>query len=831
MWSNGFGSFEFNSLTSVPVPENSALAAGITGAYAGLSNEVLIIAGGMRTRPDDAQKQHYLDDIYIYNNAIDTSHPRWNRQSLKLPEKMAFGTAITTDNGVILIGGRNHDHPLNRVMRLEWNPDSAKVEFEPYPPLPRPLAHCAAGLLDNRIYVAGGKTRLTGTDTTRYFYTLDLRQEGSPDFAWQSMPSWPGPPRIDPVVAVQSNGETDCLYVFGGKNDSVLLQEGFEYNPDQNSWKNLSETSDLNFPVSANAAFRAGTNSIVFAGCMQSKNPDSTAQQPVFPNKEILVYNTVTRTLTPFGELPFPSQSHSAVIHLDDGIILAGGIEASGNSTKTVHKITISENRRTFGVPNTIVLAGYFAILIFIGWYFARRQKSTDDFFKGGGRVPWWAAGLSIFGTVLSAITFMAIPAKTYATDWSYFMFNMGIIMVAPLVILWFIPFYRKLNITTAYEFLEIRFNLATRLLGSLSFILFQIGRMGIVLFLPSIALSVVTGIPIIACILVMGIFSMIYTSIGGIEAVIWTDVIQVIVLLGGALLSLVIIALNVQNGLPGMIEVGIEQDKFNIFNTVFDLKQPYLWTVLVASLFTNLTTYGTDQTIVQRYLTVKDQRAASNSVWTNAILSVPASLLFFMMGTALFVFYRQHPTETSLAIQEADAIFPWYIMTQLPRGVSGLLIAGVFAAAMSSLSSSINSAATAYITDFHQRFGWGQQQHSLRAAKRASVIIGIVGTLFAVFMASWDIKSLWDEFNKILGLVLGGLGGVFLLGVLSRRASGIGALGGILISAIVQYFVALYQPVHLLLYTGTGVITCFISGQVISLFFPNKNQKRPGNS
>jgi len=405
-------------------------------------------------------------------------------------------------------------------------------------------------------------------------------------------------------------------------------------------------------------------------------------------------------------------------------------------------------------------------------------------------------------------------------------MFNMGIIIVAPFVIMWFIPFYRKLNITTAYEFLEIRFNLATRLLGSFSFILFQIGRMGIVLFLPSIALNVVTGIPIIVCILVMGLLSMIYTSIGGIEAVIWTDVIQVIVLLGGALLSIVVIAQSVQDGLVGIIHAGIEQDKFNIFNTAFDLKQPLLWTVLIASLFTNLTTYGTDQTIVQRYLTVKDQRAASKSVWTNAILSVPASLLFFLIGTALFVFYRQFPTETSLAIQEADAIFPWYIMTQLPQGISGLLIAGIFAAAMSSLSSSINSAATAYITDFHQRFGWGHQEKSLLAAQWASVIVGVVGTLFAVFMASWDIKSLWDEFNKILGLVLGGLGGVFLLGVLSRRASGIGALGGILISAIVQYFVARYQPVHLLMYTATGVITCFISGQVISLFFPNKKKQ-----
>ena len=211
----------------------------------------------------------------------------------------------------------------------------------------------------------------------------------------------------------------------------------------------------------------------------------------------------------------------------------------------------------------------YLVILAWMGWYFSKRQKSTNDFFKGGGRVPWWAAGLSIFGTVLSAITFMAIPAKTYSSDWSYFMYNMGIALVAPLIIILFVPYFRKQNVTTAYEFLELRFNLATRLIGSLFFILFQIGRMAIVLLLPSIALSIVTGVNVIICILIMGLVSMIYTSIGGIEAVVWTDVLQVIILLGGAILALVIISLDVTGGLIGIINQGLEQEKFNIFNSL----------------------------------------------------------------------------------------------------------------------------------------------------------------------------------------------------------------------------------------------------------------------
>ena len=166
----------------------------------------------------------------------------------------------------------------------------------------------------------------------------------------------------------------------------------------------------------------------------------------------------------------------------------------------------------SFGWLNVLVLVIYFLLLLFIGYYFSKRQKSTDDYFRGGGRVPWWAAGLSIFGTGLSAITFMAIPAKAYATDWAYIWFNAGILLMAPIIIYSFIPLFRKLNISSAYEYLEMRFNVILRLIGSVSFILFQIGRMAVVLFLPAIAINVVTGIDIYTCILLMGILSLGYT-------------------------------------------------------------------------------------------------------------------------------------------------------------------------------------------------------------------------------------------------------------------------------------------------------------------------------
>ncbi|MDX1284668.1 MAG: hypothetical protein R3182_06640, partial [Draconibacterium sp.] len=299
--------------------------------------------------------------------------------------------------------------------------------------------------------------------------------------------------------------------------------------------------------------------------------------------------------------------------------------------------------------------------------------------------------------------------------------------------------------------------------------------------------------------------------------------VMQVIVLLGGAILSLLLIILAVDGGFPVIIETAVENQKFNVFDVTWSLQQPTVWVMLLGGIFANIITYGTDQTMVQRYLTTKSQKEASKSVWTNAVLTIPATIIFFFVGTALFVFYQFYPNELTPNLLNNDAIFPWYIATQLPAGISGLLIAGIFAASMSSLSSSMNSAATAYATDIHFRFKLNKKGNELQLARRATLVVGLAGTLFALFMATLDIKSLWDEFQRILGLVIGSLGGVFLLGILVKRANSSGAVIGILGSVIVQIIVAFYEPVHLLVYSATGVISCFIIGYFGSLFFKSR--------
>ena len=417
----------------------------------------------------------------------------------------------------------------------------------------------------------------------------------------------------------------------------------------------------------------------------------------------------------------------------------------------------------------------------------------------------------------------MAIPAKTYSTDWSYFLLNMSVFLSLPLVILLFIPYYRQKKLNTPYEYLEIRFSSIIRLLGSCCFILYQIGRIGVILFLPSIALNLVTGVDIFLCIALMGGVSLIYTLMGGIEAVIWTDVVQVFVLMGGVSLSLILIIIDIENGFSGIIEQAKIYGKFNAFDLTLSLKEPTVWVMLFGGFFINLTTYGTDHTMVQRYLVTPTQKEAQKSLWIGALLTIPATFIFFFMGTALFVFYQVNPSALNNDFINNDAIFPWYIVSQLPTGVSGILIAAIFAAAMSSLSSSMNSGAASFSADVYDRYGFVWNKDPLKMARWTTLCIGMMGILFALFMATADIKSLWDQFNKILGLIFGSLGGVFMLGLLTKKANTKGVLIGIVVSFTIQLIISFQQSVHLLMYAATGMISCFISGYFGSLLFKSK--------
>ena len=478
------------------------------------------------------------------------------------------------------------------------------------------------------------------------------------------------------------------------------------------------------------------------------------------------------------------------------------------------------------GWLNWIVLGGYLILLIGVGIYFAKREKSTEDFFLAGRRIPWWAAGLSIFGTQLSAITYLAMPARAYATDWSLLPLNVGILAIAPLVVYVYIPIFRRLNVTTAYEYLEKRFHISIRILGSLSFIAFQLGRMGIVILLPALALSAVTGANVYVCIALIGVLSTVYTTLGGMEAVIWTDVLQAVVLIGGALIALIIMIGALDGGWKEFVTVGAANNKFTLIHPGWDWTKDSLMVVVLGALFTNsLVPYTTDQSVIQRYLSTPDQKQAGKAVWINGILAVVAGILFLTVGTALFVFYKANPTRLT-TLEATDQIFAIFIWREMPAGLSGLVVAGVFAAAMSSLDSSIHSISTAVTTDFVRRFKPALMPRTyLALARGLTVIFGIIGTATAMLMASAQVEYLWDFFLGIMGLFGGTLAGLFILAIFTKKVRTVHAWLGAAVSMSVLLYVKLATDLNGLLYGAIGVTICFLTGFLSSRIIRHHNK------
>jgi SSS family solute:Na+ symporter len=855
--------FSIDKIGELP-PMGPGQNPGVAGVFSGIAGDKLIIAGGANfpdKKPWEGGLKTFSDKIYVYQLSHDSIGLIDDSQ--ELPYEVAYGSSVSIPDGILCIGGNNRETCFSKVFLLKWDDHTKEVQYETFPDLPEPLTYASAVLSGQVVYVIGGSSSPDGIDTGNYFFRLDLSKKRTAGFGWTSEPAFPGPGRIHAVSAVQSNGTRPCIYLFSGRsvgmeNKLTVFTDGLIYDPVLKQWEQVNAAGSAGFPVMAGTALPFGSGNILFFGgapgnllfreqnlkakltkAISSRDSSIISSSknellqyyichPGFSN-DILLYNTITKTIIHTGKSDISLPVTTKAILWKNGMILTSGEIKPGLRTPDLLCIQVNHQQFHFGWLNSGVIFIYFLILIIMGYLFSGKQKNTDDYFKGGGRISWWAAGISLFGTTLSAITFMAIPAKTYSTDWSYFLLNMSIFLVAPLIIVLFIPFFRKLNITTAYEYLEERFNLAVRLLGSISFILFQIGRMAIILLLPSLALNVVTGIDVFLCILLMGIVSLVYTLMGGIEAVIWTDVIQVVILLFGAIIALALMIIQVDGGIPEICKMAAEDHKFNLFDFRMTLREPTVWVMLIGGLFTNITTYGTDQTMVQRYLTTRTEKEARQSVWTNAWMAIPATILFFSIGTALYAFYRTFPEQMNPALENLDSVFPWYIASQLPAGLSGLLIAGIFAAAMSSLSSSMNSAATAYSTDIHFRFGLTSKVPPLKIARLSTLVIGLTGTLFALFMATWNIQSLWDEFNKLVGLIIGSLGGLFLLGILTRKANGPGALIGIGISILVQTVVSNHQTVHLLMYTATGVVSCFVFGWLGSFLFPGQNKQTEG--
>lgn len=821
---------------------------GVAGAFTGVHNGVLIIAGGANFpagMPWEGGRKVYHNAIYVLQKNGDSA--QWiSSKTKQLFQNIAYGASVSVADGVVCMGGDTPQGASKDVFLMQWNDSQKDVIFKKLPELPSGISNAGATSIGSVVYLSGGESN--GKPSGK-FLSLDL---SSANPVWKSLPDVPVAMSHSVVVA-QSNGKNPCIYVVGGRSSSPtgisdLHRTVFCYNPQDNSWEKRSDISDGNTSttLSAGTGLAIGSSYIqlfggdkgnVFhqietfnariAGATNDSEKQKLQTEKVALlsshkgfSKDIYLYNTVTNTWAKTGTLPGPGQVTTTAVKWGSDIIIPSGEVKPGIRTPVITMGKI-QNTSLFSWIDSAVLFVCFLLMTAGRFLFTSKTSTTNDYFKGGERIPQWAAGISIFGAKLSAITFMGIPAKTYATDWTYFFLLMTIIMVMPVVAKYFIPFYRRLHVTSAYEYLGKRFNYGSRAMASALYVLLQLGRMGIVVLLPSIALTLVTGIDVNICIILIGVISIFFTVKGGIEAVIWVEVIQVLILASGALFCLFYLPFQI-NDWKGGITALQEAEKLKVFDFHLDFSEPTFWVVIVGGLAISLLTYGTDQTTVQRYLTTTDEKESIRSLKLGAWLTLPSTIVFFSIGTLLFLFFREQPREVNMALENQDNIFPWYIVSQLPVGLSGLLIAGIFAAAMSSTEASMNSTATLLTTDFYQKLNPDvTPKQTLFFARAATLLLGIFVTCIALYMAHKGVSSLWDKFNTILGLFTGCIGGAFILGIFTKKANGTGVMAGMAMSCVTQILIQQYTQLHLLMYAFTGLLSCIFFGYLISLLFP----------
>lgn len=843
-------------------------ALGLGGPLVGVHSDALIVAGGANfPEPVWENDKVWRDDAWVLARS-ETGEYAW-QGGFKLDRPVAYAACASTSHGVVCIGGNDGDNSFAECFILQWNSATQQLEQKPLPALPAPCVYGAAAAIGETVYVTGGQLGGELATATNRFFRLDLSTyDGTERSAlWEPLPGWPGPARAFHIAVAQHNGFDQCIYVISGR--SSLAIDGVEELPGEavtDDWYALRDVYEFdpqhydatafdgaNGSYSGSGRFaapwrrRADVPQCVMAGPagaigqahiyvlggdtgrLAPRTDELKLDHPGFP-KKTFAYHTITDTWVEAGEPPV-NQVTTPAVKWGDAIIVASGEIKPRVRTPKVWAVRPVIHKPAFGAVNFSVLTAYLLAMVGVGVYFARKNKNTDDYFRGGQKIVWWAAGCSIFATMLSSITYMAIPAKAFAQDSVYMLGNFMIPVVAPVAVFLALPFYRQIDATSAYEYLEKRFNRSVRLFASASFTLFHVFRMGIVMSLAALALATVTPLSPAQCVLIMGVLSILYCTMGGVEAVVWTDTIQTFVLLGGAVLCLGLTVAGSGEGMGGFLSTAVADGKFHMVNLHFDATSASLalWVVVIGGIGQNLSSYTADQAVVQRYMTTPDIRRAARSIWTAAILTVPASLLFFSLGASLYVFYKAHPEKLDPTYL-TDQILPLFIANEVPVGIAGLIVAGIFAAAQSTISTSMNSTATAVVSDFLRPLDAMKTERGyLNAARTITFTFGVIGTMLGLLFIDPSNRSLFDSFIKVIGLFMGVLGGLFALGVLTRRASPWGSLLGALAGAAVMGLLPVCSEINGYLYAAIGIATCFIVGLAASLALPGRQKSIEG--
>lgn len=472
-----------------------------------------------------------------------------------------------------------------------------------------------------------------------------------------------------------------------------------------------------------------------------------------------------------------------------------------------------------------IVFFVFMAGTLLFGCSFFSRSRDSSEYTSAGGRLPAWVVGMSIFATYVSSISFLALPGNAYMGNWNPFVFSLSIPFASWIAAKYFVPFYRNISSISAYSYLEKRFGYWARVYASCCYLLTQIARIGSVLYLMALPLHTMLGWSIPGIIIVFGLCVVIYSMLGGIAAVIWTDAIQGIVLIIGAVVCVLILLFSMPEGPSQLFSVAMEYDKFSLGSLGPELGTTTFWITLIYGIFINLQNYGIDQNYVQRYKTAKDNKNARSAALFGGLLYVPVSMFFFFIGTALFAYYTISPELLPEGISN-DAVFPYFIVHGLPSGITGLLIAAICAAGMSTVSTSINSSATIILTDFFQHKRKMTDKQNMYILYITSFILGLLG--IGLGLAMMSVQSVLEAWWSLAAIFSGGMLGLFLLGYTIKRVKNIHAIIGVICGVILIAWMSSdsNKVFHSYLTIVFGTILIFLVSFLLSFFVGKRCNK-----
>ncbi|HEX6963542.1 MAG TPA: sodium:solute symporter [Lacipirellula sp.] len=471
---------------------------------------------------------------------------------------------------------------------------------------------------------------------------------------------------------------------------------------------------------------------------------------------------------------------------------------------------------------NLAVLLVYLGAIFACGCWFAVRKQTPDAFMAASRSLPGWAIGLSMFGSYISSISFLANPGKSYATNWNAFVFSLATPLAAAVAVRWFVPFYRNSGHVSAYEHLERRFGRWARTYAVTCFLLTQVARMGTVVYLLALAVSPLTGWSPFTTVLVTASLMTFCAFTGGISALVWIGVLQAFVLITGTLICLVTLLDKAAGGLRGIVETAFDSGKLSLGSYEPSFSEPTVWVLLLFGLVTHLTNFGVDQSYVQRYITARSDREAAQSIWLTTALYVPVAAIFFFIGSGLAVFYGAAP-EVLPSQLKADHVFPHFISTELPPGMAGLVVAAIFAASM---DSNLSSMATLTLCDVYRPYLRPQAgpRESMAVLRISTLVWGAVSAGVGLLMIRTG--SALDAWWTLAGVFSGGMLGLFLLGLFSRVDNAAAAMAVAIGVLVIMWMTAplvidvpptLSNPWHAHMTMVVGTLVIFLAGQLIS--------------